>query len=72
MTYMHSLWQELLCADFYYGQLSVRPVTGSASHWLTIWTTKRHMSQLYFIPEVYGVDINMDKADMNSSGDVKY
>jgi hypothetical protein len=72
MTYKHSLWQELLCADSYCGQLSVRPVTGSASHWLTIWTTKRHVSQLYFIPEVYRVGINMDKAEMNSSGDGKY
>jgi hypothetical protein len=47
-------------------------VTGSASHWLTTWTTKRHMPQLYFIPKVYGVDINIDKADIKSFGDGKY
>jgi hypothetical protein len=72
ITYEHSLWQELLCAGFYCGQLSVRPVTDSASHWLTVWTTRRHVSKLYFIHEVYRVDINMDKAEMNSSDDGKY
>jgi hypothetical protein len=67
MTCKHSLWQELLYADFYCSQLFEKLVTDFASHWLIIWKTKRHISQLYFIPDVDRADINMDKAEINSS-----
>jgi hypothetical protein len=69
--------QALTLAGVALCRLLLWPAFREARDWLCITLAdnldkKRHISQLYFIPEVYGGGINMDKAEMNSSSDGKY